>query len=192
MLYGRCHQIYQFQWILYQVWLVEIKYQVSWKAQRNHQVLDKEVEHSQGRRRSRRWWRYPEYIWRKQQGIWFINNHPKWQTFWIGEAVQLECTWSMNDTNIQIWSVCRNKNVLNEVTNSLNTCSIKDTSRYPDIWFNELYNLNLKLKKIKQRYEKYENEMKSHVFDVLPETYRPVHVSCDVNIFKVDYNDLKK
>ena len=43
---------------------------------------------------------------------------------------------------------------LNEVTNMCNNCRIKDTSQDPDIWFNELYNLNLKFKKIKSKYEK--------------------------------------
>ena len=46
---------------------------------------------------------------------------------------------------------------------------IKDTSQDPDIWFNELYNLNLYFKKIKDKYEKDEDEMKSHIVDVLPE-----------------------
>ena len=44
---------------------------------------------------------------------------------------------------------------LNEVTNRWNNRKIKDTSLDPDIWFNELYNLNLKFKKIKAKYEKY-------------------------------------
>ena len=43
---------------------------------------------------------------------------------------------------------------LNGVTNMCNNCGIKDTSPYPDIWFNELYNLNLGFKKIKSKYEK--------------------------------------
>ena len=48
------------------------------------------------------------------------------------------------------------QDILNEVTNMCNNCRIKDTSQDPDIWFNELYNLNLKFKKIKSKYEKYE------------------------------------
>ena len=43
---------------------------------------------------------------------------------------------------------------LNEVTNRWNNCKIKDTILDPYIWFNELYNLNLKFKKIKAKYEK--------------------------------------
>ena len=42
---------------------------------------------------------------------------------------------------------------LNEVTNRQNKCRINDTSQDPDIWFNELCNLNLKFKKIKAKYE---------------------------------------
>ena len=37
---------------------------------------------------------------------------------------------------------------VNKFTNRWNTCKIKDTSQDPDIWFNELYNLNLKFNKI--------------------------------------------
>ena len=43
---------------------------------------------------------------------------------------------------------------LNEVTNMCNNCRIKDTSQDPYIWFNELYNLNLKFNQIKSKYEK--------------------------------------
>ena len=39
------------------------------------------------------------------------------------------------------------KRSLNEVTNIWDTCSIKDTSQDPELWVNELYNFNLKLKK---------------------------------------------
>ena len=46
---------------------------------------------------------------------------------------------------------------------------IKDTSQYSDMWFNELYNLNLKFNKIKERYEKDEDKIKAQFFDVLPE-----------------------
>ena len=38
---------------------------------------------------------------------------------------------------------------LNEVTHIWNSCRIKDTIQDPDIWFNELFNLNLRLKKIR-------------------------------------------
>ena len=43
---------------------------------------------------------------------------------------------------------------LNGVPNMWNNCKIKYTSLYEDIWFNELYNLNLKFKNIKAKYEK--------------------------------------
>ena len=43
---------------------------------------------------------------------------------------------------------------LNEVAKMWNNCNIKYTSLDPYIWFNELYNLNLKFKKIKAKYEK--------------------------------------
>ena len=62
------------------------------------------------------------------------------------------------------------------MTNRWNNCKIKDTSLYPDIWFNELYNLNLKFNKIEAKYEKYEDKLKAHVFDVLPEKYKKVRV----------------
>ena len=50
-----------------------------------------------------------------------------------------------------------------------NNFNIKGTILDPDIWFNELYSLNLKFKKIKENYENDEDELKAHVFDVLPE-----------------------
>ena len=46
---------------------------------------------------------------------------------------------------------------LNGVTNRWNNCRIKDTSQDQYIWFNELYNLNLKFKKIKAKYKKDED-----------------------------------
>ena len=61
------------------------------------------------------------------------------------------------------------QDILNKVTNRWNNCNTKETSLDPDIWFNGLYNLNLKLKKIKAKYEKDEDELKVHVFGVLPE-----------------------
>ena len=61
------------------------------------------------------------------------------------------------------------KEGLNEVTNRFNTCRIKDTSQDTDMWFNELYNLTLKLNKTKGKNEEDEDDMKAHVFDVLPE-----------------------
>ena len=80
----------------------------------------------------------------------------------------------------------------NEVTNRCNNFRIKDTSQDPDIWFNELFNLNLKFKNIKAKYNKDEYEMKSHVFDGLPEYYKPVRVSCNFNISKMAFKDLNK
>ena len=41
--------------------------------------------------------------------------------------------------------------ILNEVTNIWNNFSIKDIIQDPDIWFNELYNLDLKFNKIKKK-----------------------------------------
>ena len=58
--------------------------------------------------------------------------------------------------------------ILSEVTNRWNNSSIKDTSQDTDIWFNYLYNLNLKFKKIKATYGKYKDKRKAHFFDVLP------------------------
>ena len=71
---------------------------------------------------------------------------------------------------------------LNEVTNRWNNWRIKDTSQYPDVWFNELFYLNLKFKNIKENYEKDEYGLKAHVFDVLTGNYNPVRVSCDFKI----------
>ena len=64
---------------------------------------------------------------------------------------------------------CLKKTNLNEVTNRCNILSSKVTSQDPEIWFNEPYDLNFKLNKTKEKYEKYEDEMNAHVFDVLPE-----------------------
>ena len=47
-------------------------------------------------------------------------------------------------TLIDIYKVSEEKESLNEVTNGWKTCSIKSTSQDPDIWFNELYNINMK------------------------------------------------
>ena len=58
---------------------------------------------------------------------------------------------------------------LNKGTNRWNNFKIKDTSLDPDIWFNDLYNLILKFKKIKEKYEKDEDELNARVFNVLPE-----------------------
>ena len=57
---------------------------------------------------------------------------------------------------------------LNEAKNRRNNCKIKDNSIDPYIWFTEIYNLNLKFKKIKSKYEKYEDELKEHFFNILP------------------------
>ena len=45
-----------------------------------------------------------------------------------------------------------NQQTLNEVENMWIKFSINDTSQDTDIWFNELYNLKLKFKKIKENY----------------------------------------
>ena len=52
---------------------------------------------------------------------------------------------------------------------SWKNCRIKDTSKDPEICFNEIFNLNLNFKKIKAKYEKDEDDLKAHVFDILPE-----------------------
>ena len=59
---------------------------------------------------------------------------------------------------------------------------IKDTSQYNDKYFNELLNLNLRFKNIKGKKEKYEYEIKAHVFDVPTEEYKILRVSCNVNM----------
>ena len=56
---------------------------------------------------------------------------------------------------------------LNDVTNRCKNCKIKDASLYLYIWFNELYNLNLKLNKIKEKYERDEDKLKAHFSYVL-------------------------
>ena len=63
-----------------------------------------------------------------------------------------------------------------------NICRTNYTSQDSEIRFNELYNLNLKFKKIKEKYKKYEYDMKAHVSDVLPEEFKPVRVYGDLNI----------
>ena len=64
--------------------------------------------------------------------------------------------------------------------------------KYSDICINEIYNLNLKFRKIKQRYEKYIDEMNAHVFNFIPENYKPLRVSCNVNMLKIEYKYPKK
>ena len=46
--------------------------------------------------------------------------------------------------------------------------------------------------KIKSKYEKDSDELKTHVFDVIPEKYKPVRVSCNVNIEKMEFKDSRK
>ena len=58
---------------------------------------------------------------------------------------------------------------LNKVTKRLNNFRINDKSKDPDMCFNELFNLNLKFKEIKTKYDKYEDDLKVQVLDVLPE-----------------------
>ena len=74
------------------------------------------------------------------------------------------------------------KEIPNDVTNSWNNCRTKYTSQDPGIWFNELYDISLNFKKIQEKYEKYEDAMKAHVSDILPEAYKPIIVSCNINI----------
>ena len=84
----RGYQIHQVQWRWWQVWWVKREDQGNCKEQEKPQVLNKEVGYSQIRRF--RWWCwYPEDIWRKHQGMGFLNNNDKWHTFLDGQAVQL-------------------------------------------------------------------------------------------------------
>ena len=69
------------------------------------------------------------------------------------------------------------KESLNEVTKRWKNCIINDTSQDPYIWFYEPFNLNLKSNNINENYEKYEDDPKAHVFDVLPEFYKTMRVS---------------
>ena len=71
---------------------------------------------------------------------------------------------------------------LNDLTNRWKNFRIKETSQYPDVWFNALFNLNLNFKRIKSKNEKYEDEMKERIFDVLLSYYKPVRVSVNVRI----------
>ena len=43
-----------------------------------------------------------------------------------------------------------------------------------------------------QRAIQYKYETKAHVFDTLPEEYKPVQVFCNVSITKISYKDIKK
>ena len=54
---------------------------------------------------------------------------------------------------------------LNEVTDIWNNSSIRYTSKYPDIWSNEWFNFNLKLNKIRVKYDNYGDYIKAQVFD---------------------------
>ena len=54
----------------------------------------------------------------------------------------------------------------------------------------ELFDLNLRLKKIKSKCDKYKYELKAHVFDVLSEDYKPVRVSFNANISKMAFKEL--
>ena len=78
------------------------------------------------------------------------------------------------------------------MTNRWNNCNIRNTSLDLYIWFNELYNLNLKFKDIKEKYEKYEDKPKAYIFNVLLEEYKQVRVPCNVNIVEMKFKDLKK
>ena len=67
---------------------------------------------------------------------------------------------------------------------------MKDTSQDPNIWLNDLYNLSLKSKYIKEKHKEYEYEMNPHIYDVLPEEKRSVRVSSNVNASNTTYKDL--
>ena len=81
---------------------------------------------------------------------------------------------------------------LNEFTNRWNNCRIKDTSQDPYIWFNDIFNLSLKFKNIKAKYDKDGYDLKAHIFDVLPEDYKPMILSCYSNISKMEFKDLRR
>ena len=68
------------------------------------------------------------------------------------------------------------------MNNRCKNCRIKDTRQDPDIWFNDLFNLSLDFKRVKEKHEKDKDEMKAHAFDVLSEDYKTLRVSCNVNI----------
>ena len=72
---------------------------------------------------------------------------------------------------------------LNIVSNRWNTFKIKVTIQDPYIWFNELINVNLKFNKTKAKYDKC--GMNGNVFDILPEEYKAVRLSCNINISMV-------
>ena len=46
------------------------------------------------------------------------------------------------------------------------TARSRKKSQDQAIWFHELFNLNLKFKKIKRKYEKEKYEIKAHVFEI--------------------------
>ena len=54
------------------------------------------------------------------------------------------------------------------------------------------YYFNFMFNNINAKYDKDEDEMKAHVFDVTPEYYKPVRISFNVNISKMTFKDLKK
>ena len=91
--------------IMTSLW-VEREDQGNFNTQGNHRVLNKEVGYPQ-RRKWRGWWRSPEDTQMKEQCMGFINNHPKWHTFWAGEALQRECRRNMDVTHWKIWNVWR-------------------------------------------------------------------------------------
>ena len=81
---------------------------------------------------------------------------------------------------------------LNEVTDIWNNSSIRYTSKYPDIWSNEWFNFNLKLNKIRVKYDNYGDYIKAQVFDFPSKDYEPVRVSWNVNISIMAYKEPKK
>ena len=81
---------------------------------------------------------------------------------------------------------------MNEVTNRWNNFRIKDTSQDRDILFNKIFNVNPEFKDIQEKYDKYEDELKAHIFDGLSEDYTPMGVSCNVRISNMAFKDPKK
>ena len=51
---------------------------------------------------------------------------------------------------------------------------------------------NPEVQKNQEKYDKYEDEIKAHVFRVLPEEYKPVRVYFNVNISNIEYKYFDK
>ena len=72
---------------------------------------------------------------------------------YISSALVIQCYENSHDawkSFIDKYEVTdERQEMFNELTKRWNNCNIKDNCFYSYIWFNELYNLNLKSKKIK-------------------------------------------